>query len=150
MYLLFGYKLSTLISTLYTVIDCGDPGSPINGGRSLPATTYQSQVTYTCNNGYQLDGEATRQCQANGKWSGFLPSCAPVDCGDPGSVTNGNRVLLSTTFTSVVLYSCNIGYRLEGDQRRTCQANGQWSNRLPSCARKEMSSLYAIHCVLHL
>ena len=62
-----------------------------------------------------------------------MPSCVPVDCRDPGTPANGNRILLSTTYRSTVMYSCKFGYKLKGEQSRTCEASGSWSGTLPVC-----------------
>lgn len=56
-------------------IDCGNPGTPQNGYRLLLGTTFGSQVTYNCLQGYDLSGEGTRVCLGNGLWSGSLPTC---------------------------------------------------------------------------
>ena len=58
-----------------TVVDCGDPGTPTNGQRSLSSTTYNSVVTYTCGVGYTLQGSNSRTCQSDGQWSGSVPQC---------------------------------------------------------------------------
>ena len=58
-----------------TVVDCGDPGTLTNGQRSLPSTTYNSVVTYTCDVGYTLQGSNSRTCQSDGQWSGSVPRC---------------------------------------------------------------------------
>ena len=60
-------------------------------------------------------------------------STAAVDCGDPGTPTNGQRTLSSTTYNSVVTYTCDVGYSLQGSNSRTCQSNGQWSGGAPQC-----------------
>ena len=62
-----------------------------------------------------------------------LPAYSAVDCGDPGTPTNGQRSLSSTTYTSVVTYTCGVGYTLQGSNSRTCQSNGQWSGSVPQC-----------------
>ena len=56
-------------------IDCGDPGTPDNGQRSLVSTILGSTVNYTCNEAFNLVGSETRLCQSNEEWSGQLPSC---------------------------------------------------------------------------
>lgn len=56
-------------------VDCGDPGTPANGVRSLTTTTLNSIVLYECNRGFVLDGSSSRVCQASGVWSGLLPVC---------------------------------------------------------------------------
>ncbi|KAK3727154.1 hypothetical protein QZH41_004452 [Actinostola sp. cb2023] len=38
-------------------------------------TTYPKVIRYECEDGYILQGSRTRQCQSNGKWSEFDPSC---------------------------------------------------------------------------
>ena len=58
-----------------TVVDCGDPGLPANAARTFSQTLFNSLVMYTCNVNYMLSGEALRICQADGTWSGTLPTC---------------------------------------------------------------------------
>ena len=58
---------------------------------------------------------------------------AAIDCGDPGTPTNGQRSLSSTTYNSVVTYTCDVGYTLQGSNSRTCQSDGQWSGSVPQC-----------------
>ena len=64
-----------LPNTLFPDVDCGDPGTPTNGQRTLSSTTYTSVVTYTCDAVYTLQGSNTRTCQSNGEWSGSVPQC---------------------------------------------------------------------------
>ena len=56
-----------------------------------------------------------------------------VDCGDPGTPTNGHLNFSSATYNSVVTYTCDVGYTLQGSNSRTCQSNGEWSGRVPQC-----------------
>ena len=58
---------------------------------------------------------------------------AGIDCGDPGTPTNGQRSLSSTTYNSVVTYTCDVGYTLQGSNSRTCQSDLQWSGSVPQC-----------------
>ena len=68
-----------------------------------------------------------------------------VDCVDPGTPTNGQRTLTSTTYNSVVTYTCDVGYTLQGSNSRTCQSNGQWSGSVPECNRKSaLSHTYVV------
>ena len=66
----------------------------------------------------------------------FLTTLFPGNCGDPGTPSNGQHTLSSTTLNSVVTYTCDVGYTLQGSNRRTCQSNRQWSESLPRCNRK--------------
>ena len=119
-----------------SVIDCGDPGIPANGHRSVTGSSiFSSEVSYTCDDGFVLSGPPSRVCNESG-WSGVLPSCNRVDCGDPGVISNGDRALGSTTFLSRVVYFCNTGYVLNGNRNRVCEASGNWSGSHPSCISK--------------
>ena len=65
-----------------------------------------------------------------------IPASSAVDCGDPGTPTNGKHTLSSTTYSFVVTYTCDEGYILQGSNSRTCQSNGEWSGSVPQCTRK--------------
>ena len=58
------------------VIDCGDPGTPQNGARTGNSFTFESTVSYTCNDGYELQGSATQTCQQTSRWTDQRPVCA--------------------------------------------------------------------------
>ena len=64
-----------------------------------------------------------------------FPASSDIDCGDPGTPTNGHRHPFSTVYTSEVLYYCSMGYTLQGSDRRTCLLSGNWSGQLPQCNR---------------
>ena len=57
------------------VVTCGDPGTPSNGQRQLSGQNFGTEVTYTCDEGYELEGSRRRTCEARGEWSGELPQC---------------------------------------------------------------------------
>ena len=80
-----------------------------------------------------------------------LPSCTislfSVGCGDPGTPSNGRRTGSSTTYNSVVTYTCNTGYTRQGSNRRTCQSNRQWSGSLPQCNRKFCFVLVVLYII---
>ena len=61
-----------------------------------------------------------------------------INCGDPGSPSNGNSQVSGSTFGSTVNHTCNEGYELNGVNERECLANGSWSAPLPSCDSKWM------------
>ncbi|XP_078575827.1 uncharacterized protein LOC144861701 [Branchiostoma floridae x Branchiostoma japonicum] len=99
----------------------------LNGGNS-----YQDVVQFTCNHGYQLIGDSSRTCQADGTWTGAAPTCIGVQCStltapENGAVNGGN------SYQNVVLFTCYHGYQLIGDSSRTCQADGTWTGANPTC-----------------
>ena len=62
--------------------------------------------------------------------------CTAIDCGDPGVPTNGNTITGSSTFGSIVTYTCNTGFALNGVNQRRCLESGSWSQTLPTCVCK--------------
>ena len=68
-------------------------------------------------------------------YSVFVIFSSAVNCSDPGTPTNGQRSLSSTTYNSVVSFTCDVGHTLQGPNSRTCQSNGQWSRSVPQCDR---------------
>ncbi|XP_062518244.1 CUB and sushi domain-containing protein 2-like [Corticium candelabrum] len=88
-------------------------------------------VTYTCNSGFILIGNRQRTCR-NGVWSGSRPRCdaVVVPCPILVAPTNGNVNVNGDTAE----YSCNDGFRLQGNRRRMCP-NGIWSGSNPMCVR---------------
>ena len=42
---------------------------------TLTGTVFGSTATYTCNDGFRLEGEETRKCEATALWSGEAPTC---------------------------------------------------------------------------
>ncbi|XP_070403545.1 CUB and sushi domain-containing protein 3 isoform X5 [Nothobranchius furzeri] len=113
---------------------CGDPGIPSQGSREQTDFRIRSKVFFTCSEGYELIGSSERMCFPNGTWSGTHPFCKPVQCGNPGTPSNGRVFRLDgTTFSHSVIYSCMDGYLLTGATTRLCQANGTWSGLQPNC-----------------
>ena len=77
----------------------------------------------------------------------FLLPFAAINCGDPGTPTNGQRSLSSTTYNSVVNYTCDEGYTLQGSNSRTCQSDGQWSGSVPQCKGMFLQTFAVTNCV---
>ena len=60
---------------LYLAKNCEELSNPNNGGVTYSETTYQSVATYSCDTGFELVGDRTRTCSAEGTWSGSQPGC---------------------------------------------------------------------------
>ena len=76
--------------------------------------TFGSQAIYHCNQGFILWGNSHRTCTEKGEWSGSLPTCRKVSCGDPPFIQNSAMEHLddegSTSWNAVVTYSCLPGF----------------------------------------
>ena len=118
-------------------IHCPDP-DPIESGQILGSLNhaYNDMVQYSCEIGYNINGEAFRTCTANGTWTGDEPVCEMVTCSLPSYIDNGMARGRHNIYGSVVLYSCDEMYDLMGQERRICESNGMWSGGRPSCKLK--------------
>ena len=57
------------------LVNCGDPGSLLNGQKRGSRYWTGESVSFICNPGYRLFGPTTRMCLPSGKWSGLKPFC---------------------------------------------------------------------------
>lgn len=59
-----------------------------------------------------------------------------ADCGFLKPPRNGDVELTGTSIGSIASYDCFDGYRLDGDEIRTCVDGGVWTGVDPVCNRK--------------
>ncbi|XP_076085388.1 sushi, von Willebrand factor type A, EGF and pentraxin domain-containing protein 1-like [Mytilus galloprovincialis] len=70
------------IPPVCSMIPCAEPTTIVNGQFDKLASPIMpgSQVTYTCDIGYQLEnGHSTMNCDVGGLYSGALPVCTDID-----------------------------------------------------------------------
>ena len=65
----------TNIASFHTVVVCPTLLNPMEGRVALTGTLVGSQAAYSCNEGLVLNGNRTRICRADGRWSGSEPTC---------------------------------------------------------------------------
>lgn len=82
-----------------------------------------------------LNTTATLRCLIGGWWdpSPYDIGCIPVRCSRPESIDRGYVSGTNYNFGAVVAYSCDKGFLIRGEKRRTCKADGEWGGALPSC-----------------
>ncbi|XP_043916972.1 sushi, von Willebrand factor type A, EGF and pentraxin domain-containing protein 1 isoform X2 [Protopterus annectens] len=116
-------------------VRCGEPPKIKDGYVSGTNYSFGALVAYTCNKGFYIKGEKKRTCEATGEWSGVLPTCHAVPCGEPPGIENGwVKAKTGTDYRSEATYQCKSDFKLTGSSTRICQANRQWySESPPSC-----------------
>ncbi|XP_047218456.1 CUB and sushi domain-containing protein 1-like [Girardinichthys multiradiatus] len=115
------------------VIQCGQPPQVLNGKVEGTDHSWGASVSYSCFQGYQMSISAVLTCEGNGTWTGEVPQCLPVLCGDPGSPGGGFREGNIFSYGSEVRFYCHTPYVLVGSASRLCQADGIWSGQQPTC-----------------
>ena len=70
-------SLSMLLTYLFTVISCGDPGTPLNGQQAdvKNGYNYGGSVKFTCKDNYTLSGKSEINCEETKDWSSPIPKC---------------------------------------------------------------------------
>ncbi|KAI8512244.1 CUB and sushi domain-containing protein 2 [Branchiostoma belcheri] len=128
-----------------TPVECPSLTAPANGAVSpTGAVSYPNGVTFACNPGYVLNGDAAATCQADGTWSNPAPTCTPVECPALTAPTNGAvSPTGAVSYPDSVTFTCNTGYVLTGAAAATCQADGTWSNPAPTCTPVDCPALTA-------
>ncbi|XP_064397065.1 uncharacterized protein LOC135343945 isoform X3 [Halichondria panicea] len=117
------------------VIECPTLQNPDNGEVNIQVgINGDTTATYSCNEGYELNGNNIRNCEASSQWSGTAATCEIIECADLVDPENGAVTVGSNTFQSEAMYSCNSGYDLRGSSTTVCQSNSMWSNGPPFCA----------------
>ena len=66
-------RLFMIVSSI--AVPCGTLNNPTNGQVNVEGNTFGSESNYSCSEGYVLNGNSTRMCQADGQWSGSEPIC---------------------------------------------------------------------------
>ncbi|XP_060568367.1 P-selectin-like [Ruditapes philippinarum] len=136
-------------TTYCKIKDCG-PRTPRNGSVELSnGTSYQSLMTFKCDEGFDMNGTKTSVCQANSKWSHEVPQCIIKDCGEP-KWPNQGKILSKTgnKYNDYVTYSCNQGYETSDPVLVTCNSSGNWSRPAPVCKDINECTRYTNDCHL--
>ncbi|NXO87757.1 C4BPA protein, partial [Sitta europaea] len=99
-----------------------------------------TQISFSCRPGYRrLPGVAlTRTCGQDLRWFPDDVFCTERKCTYPGDLENGYFDATDLTFGSKLTFSCNEGYRLQGNEEISCNIKGEgveWSGPLPSCEK---------------
>uniref|UniRef100_A0A8B9BW11 Complement C3b/C4b receptor 1 (Knops blood group) n=1 Tax=Anser brachyrhynchus TaxID=132585 RepID=A0A8B9BW11_9AVES len=130
-------------------IPCAPPPNIPHGkhtGRLLDEFHYGTSVTYSCEPGYPLQGEASIFCTTrdgmNGEWSGPPPLCGEARCPVP-QIQNGRIVSapsVTYTYKDTITFECEPGYTMRGHSVVQCQLNSTWEPPVPTCEQAGCSA----------
>jgi CUB/sushi domain-containing protein len=125
-------------------IICGSPKGMAFSSVSATILVFKQQATYTCLEGYSIDGSTAiakmsfpAECQADGSFKRGAPGCEPVNCGSAPNVDNAIAELAKgdVVFPSLLSYSCLEGYSLDGKItgerifNMKCEKDGKFSGK---------------------
>ncbi|XP_061430288.1 sushi, von Willebrand factor type A, EGF and pentraxin domain-containing protein 1-like isoform X1 [Lethenteron reissneri] len=131
-------RLSTVLSSnecgTPPMIDNADLTQDVFGKSSFKIGT---NINYNCKPGYTTSSGSVsisircRSMDDRGKWNIPVSTCNEA-CQIPGNIENG-EVVVDNSNPRRIVYLCNEGYILFGNNMRTCSNLGKWSGKEPSC-----------------
>ncbi|XP_065193219.1 sushi, von Willebrand factor type A, EGF and pentraxin domain-containing protein 1-like [Sycon ciliatum] len=101
-----------------------------NGTADRAVVQFTHNVTYSCQEGQRIVGDATPNCTADGNLTS-VPYCHALYCNVP-LIDNGTADRAVVQFTHNVTYSCQEGQRIVGDATPNCTADGNLTS-VPYC-----------------
>ncbi|XP_060618494.2 sushi, von Willebrand factor type A, EGF and pentraxin domain-containing protein 1 isoform X2 [Anolis sagrei] len=114
-------------------VKCKHPGDPEHGHSHGASSSVGSEISFSCDMGYQLKGVTTVTCLESGEWNHLIPYCEAISCGIPAVPENGVVDGSNFTYGNKVIYRCDKGYILKGEEEAVCLPNGKWNNSSPVC-----------------
>ncbi len=117
-YVLFGNaaRLCQVDGTLDGVAPLCNPvtcttAAPDNGTVSDTSVTFQGQVNYACNAGFQIgSGDTQRVCQADGNFTGVAPTCIAATTGCDGNPCGAHATGCTSTGATTYTCACEAGW----------------------------------------
>ncbi|XP_052791545.1 CUB and sushi domain-containing protein 3-like [Mya arenaria] len=112
-------------------VSCTTLTQPDNGNMTTSTDGSASTVTYTCDVGYTLAGDGTRQCSVTGVWTGSDPICQM--CTALVTPNSGSVHFISNGTSTVASFMCVPDYMLSGSSESQCTSTGVWTQVSPTC-----------------
>ncbi|KAL5012580.1 hypothetical protein ScPMuIL_011131 [Solemya velum] len=99
---------------------------------------FDSEIAFSCDDGYRLVGPEKRRCLSNRLWSGTDVRCEEIHCANPGLLANGSVEIPNTRLGTVIVFGCNEGFTLNGTSTALCRQppnsdDAVWSDPMPIC-----------------
>jgi hypothetical protein len=131
----------------------GCPNVNIANGSFAGEFSPGKMLNFSCNFGFQLDGQASVKCMENSQWSADIPQCrlaCPKLLAPEHVVVTFRNGSHNRFIGSVVAFSCEDGYNLQGASAALCQSNGDWNyTHSPYCQNPGAANCAEINSVVN-
>uniref|UniRef100_A0A8C5QR88 E-selectin n=1 Tax=Leptobrachium leishanense TaxID=445787 RepID=A0A8C5QR88_9ANUR len=123
------------------VAKCTSLNEPVNGHIKCAGPfghfMYNSSCDFSCDEGFELNGNPEIKCMSNSKWDGLEPHCEVTRCPTISFPKNGSVTCSNLngdfTYDSSCRFTCHDGFVLMGSEHIWCTANGEWTDHIPVC-----------------
>ncbi|XP_027468796.1 P-selectin isoform X6 [Zalophus californianus] len=123
------------------VRECGGFDLPqhilMNCSHPLGNFSFNSECSFHCSEGYELNGPSKLECLASGTWTNEPPQCIAVQCPPLRTPERGSMTCLHSAeafqYGSSCRFSCEEGFALVGSEVVECTASGVWTAAAPVC-----------------
>ncbi|KAI8502416.1 hypothetical protein Bbelb_200040 [Branchiostoma belcheri] len=130
---------TTLPHDMKTTLQCLKLTPPAKGSMMTGSNSYRNEVYFGCDPGYKLVGRSRLTCQSDGTWSGTSPTCRAVRCPKLTAPANSTMIFSNGFYGKELRFRCDPGYTRVGHSLLTCQGDGTWTGKPPTCR--------AAHCL---
>ncbi|KAM9358059.1 P-selectin [Symphorus nematophorus] len=91
--------------------------------------------TFSCDEGYELQGALSTKCAHPGQWTFTPPTCTAMRCPLLEAPENGqiNCSDSEQVYNSQCSFTCNQDYSLDGHELLICDRHGNWTGEKPTC-----------------
>ncbi|XP_059158453.1 P-selectin-like [Physella acuta] len=124
-------------------MQCSSSFASIQNGKAYCQLEYGSECHYLCKEGFKLQGPEAVKCvdhDGGVAWEpNEKPSCVVDGCPRENVLNFANGMIYCVGaeqdywIGSTCMYSCNLGYYLNGENNTVCQASATWSHPKPKC-----------------
>ncbi|XP_027468803.1 P-selectin isoform X12 [Zalophus californianus] len=133
------------------VRECGGFDLPqhilMNCSHPLGNFSFNSECSFHCSEGYELNGPSKLECLASGTWTNEPPQCIAVQCPPLRTPERGSMTCLHSAeafqYGSSCRFSCEEGFALVGSEVVECTASGVWTAAAPVCEALQCHDLPA-------
>ncbi|XP_033100069.1 sushi domain-containing protein 2-like [Anneissia japonica] len=127
-------NLERLVEYSKPVVACPFVSAPTDGNKNGTSNLEGSSLIFTCDNRFYLNGSDHIVCLANGTWSDNPPICFrnETTCPNVTAPENGSKNG-SNSIGNNMVFSCDYGFKLIGNEVIMCQENNTWSGSEPVC-----------------
>ncbi|XP_004464226.2 P-selectin isoform X1 [Dasypus novemcinctus] len=112
----------------HTLMNCSHP---------LGNFSFNSQCSFHCAEGYEMNGPSKLECLASGNWTNKPPQCIVIQCPPLKTPERGSMTCLNSAkefqHRSSCNFSCEEGFALVGTEEVQCTASGGWTAPVPVC-----------------